>query len=104
MVKMVRWPTGEADDKQQFEKPCRDAMLCERYHPEWTDTALPPISGTTLKDTSKEKSPQQNLLCPKPEQRNPAGNPQAHIFEFLASREWHYLGDSPTYQQAMALT
>ncbi|KAL6038012.1 hypothetical protein STEG23_019353 [Scotinomys teguina] len=29
---MVRWPTGEADDKQQFEKPYRDAMLCGSFH------------------------------------------------------------------------
>ncbi|KAL6091523.1 hypothetical protein STEG23_015555, partial [Scotinomys teguina] len=27
---MVMWPKGEADDKQEFEKPYRDAILHER--------------------------------------------------------------------------
>ncbi|KAL6051612.1 hypothetical protein STEG23_028703, partial [Scotinomys teguina] len=42
---MVRWPTGEADDKQQFEKPYREAMqsesalrTCAQY--EYTDFAF----------------------------------------------------------------
>ncbi|KAL6091578.1 hypothetical protein STEG23_017819 [Scotinomys teguina] len=41
---MVRWPTGEADDKRQFEKPYRDAMLRERVLEE---RPVPPLSQPT---------------------------------------------------------
>ncbi|KAL6074396.1 hypothetical protein STEG23_018151 [Scotinomys teguina] len=49
MVKMVRWPTGEADDKQQFEKPYRDAMLHERIAKRIVYNKAP-FGGITIPD------------------------------------------------------
>ncbi|KAL6032131.1 hypothetical protein STEG23_011436 [Scotinomys teguina] len=50
---MVRWPTGEADDKQQFEKPYRDAMLYGKM----SIKILQPLRRYTTRKVSKEECP-----------------------------------------------